>query len=193
MAILKPNPLIGALEGAVGDLVFAKTKDGRVRVQHRPIRKAPFRSGELLRQACIRGGNEYVARVRRQPDQYAVYQNAARITGKRACDLARSDFLCPPAVGDIDVSGYNGTPGQSIAVQATDDFGVVSVSVVISDVAGVVIEQGPAELDETTDRWRYTTTVPVATGQTIVVHVSAADRPGNVVTKAVDHALLAAR
>ena len=126
MAMLKPNPLIGLIEGTVGDLVFAQTKDGRVRVQHRPVRRTPSTPGELKGQAFITAANQYVARVRREPVQYAIYQNAARIKGKRACDLARSDYLSPPIIHDIDVSRYTGAAGQAIGVQAIDDFEVVA-------------------------------------------------------------------
>jgi hypothetical protein len=169
--MLKPNPLIGLIEGAVGDLVFAHTKDGRIRVQHRPVRKAPFRAGELKRQASVAAANRYVTRVRQSPEEYAVYQNAARITGKRACDLARCDCLCAPTIKDIDVSQYTGTPGQIVLVEATDDFEVLSVGIVISDAAGLVLEQGPAALDQTLGRWVYKVSVAVATGQTVVIHV----------------------
>jgi hypothetical protein len=40
---------------------------------------------------------------------------------------------------DIDVSTYAGAPGQLILVQASDDMGVVSVHVRISDLQGVLL------------------------------------------------------
>ena len=40
MGMLTFNPVIGFLNGKVGDLVFVHTKDGRIRVQHRPVRRA---------------------------------------------------------------------------------------------------------------------------------------------------------
>ena len=45
MAMLDPNTVIGILQGKVGDLVFVRTKDGRVIVRHRPVRKAEFTAG----------------------------------------------------------------------------------------------------------------------------------------------------
>ena len=37
MAILDPNTLIGIIQGKIGDLVFVRTKDGKVIVRRRPV------------------------------------------------------------------------------------------------------------------------------------------------------------
>ena len=189
MGMLTPNPVIGFLNGKVGDLVFVHTKDGRIRVQHRPVRRAGFSAGELKGQALLAAANRYVHDVRQDPERYADYQNAARVIGKRACDLAKADFIHPPAVRDVDFSAYSGQAGQPIVIEATDDFGVVEVLVSLNEIAGGAIEEGAASLDQASGRWIYKAQMAVRPGQTIVVQVSAVDRPGNVATKSVDHAL----
>ena len=38
MATLDPNTLIGILQGKLGNLVFVRTKEGKIIVRHRPVR-----------------------------------------------------------------------------------------------------------------------------------------------------------
>ena len=101
---------------------------------------------------------------------------------KPAFALAVGDFLKAPVVGAIDLSGYAGKSGGKIAIVATDDVGVAGVSVVIRNtVDSTVIEQGVA-LEEA-GKWRYTATADAPAGASIVVEVTASDRPGNKAVK----------
>ena len=101
MAMLDPNTVIGILQGKIGDLVFVRTKDGRVIVRHRPVRKARFTVGELAGQSLLAQANVYARRIRQEPDQYALYQRAAGLNGKRACDLVKADFYHSPVINDV--------------------------------------------------------------------------------------------
>jgi len=190
MATLTPNSLIGILHGKLGDLVLVRSKDGRVWVRHRPIRQAAITSGELKGQALLAAANRYVREIRQQPAQYAIYHNAARLAGKRDCDLARADFCHAPIIEDIDLSAYHGAAGETIRVQARDDFEVIAVEVVVSDTDGMLLEQGAAVRDLSSGRWIYVVQATLsAANRMVVVDVQAADRAGNVVSKRVDHAL----
>jgi hypothetical protein len=190
MGKLDPNSVIGILRGKIGDLVFAETTAGKVIVRHKPKREAPFRIGELANQSLFAQASAYVKRIRPQPDLYAPYQQAAKSSGKRACDLANADFRHPPVIEDVDVSAYQGQPGQVIGVRVTDDFEVVAVHVVIAGLDGAMIEQGAAALDRESGLWLYSTRATLEGGQTVAVHVNAADRAGNVVTKSIDQAIV---
>jgi hypothetical protein len=189
MGLLQPNPTIGTLHGTVGDLVFARTQDGQVQVRHRPVRRVDFKPGELANQSQFKLAAAYVKRVRAQPELYAVYEQAALIARKRACNLAHADLRHPPVIEDIDLSAYAGLPGQIIRVRAVDDFGVERIAVVISALDGAVLEQGDASPAENATVWVYAAQAAVPVGQTVVVKVTATDRPGNKVTKTFDHAL----
>jgi hypothetical protein len=54
------------------------------------------------------------------------------------------------------------------------------------------IEQGTVVLDEAAGQWVYAAQVPVVANQTVVIHVTATDRPGNMASKTVHHALISA-
>jgi hypothetical protein len=189
MATLTPNTLIGVIHGKIGNLVFVRRKDGKVFVRHRPIRRAPPSEAELVTRHRLIESNRYVQRTKQQADVYALYQAAAKASGKRACDLARADFNHPPAIHDVDLSAYTGKTGDTIRIDAADDFGVDLVLLTITQLDGALIEHGAAVRQENDSKWVYTVQAAVTQGQTVVIHVKAWDRTGNMVTKTVHRAI----
>ena len=79
---------------------------------------------------------------------------------------------------DIDASAWNGAVGQVIRVKAIDDVQVTQVTVVITDNADVVLEQGQAVRETDSLWWSYTTTATAPAESRIVV--SARDLPGHI-------------
>ena len=189
MAKLDANEIIGLLHGKLGGLIFSRTQDGQIQVRRRPVRRAAFREGELTNQDTFAQAIAYVAAARQEPELYTPYQQAGKLKGKRACDLAHSDFRNPPVITDIDLSAYTGSPGQRILVQAVDDFEVVRLVVTVAKVDHEVIEIGTSAQVPETGAWRYVTQLSAAGLQVVTIHVTAFDRPGNAVTRSVDHAL----
>jgi len=190
MATLIPNSLVGILHGKLGNLVFVRGKDGRIWVRHRPVRQASITPGELKGQGLLAAANRYVGEIRQQPERYAIYRSAARLAGKRDCDLAKADFFHAPIIEDIDLSAYTGAAGEAIRVQARDDFEVMAVEVAVSDIGGIPLEQGSAMLDAQSGRWIYVTQGGVSSAQSIVVvAANASDRAGKIARKRVDHAV----
>jgi len=77
---------------------------------------------------------------------------------------------------------YTGQVGQKIGIRAHDDFALAGVAVVIRKADGAVLEQGPTTLSSDSV-WAYTTTAALPTGQTVMIKVTATDRPGHKTTK----------
>ena len=93
--------------------------------------------------------------------------------------VAVRDFLRPPNVRDINVSGYTGKPGEDIVIRAVDDCEVVSVHIALAN-DGVLVEEGEAVRHPyNATLWRYTTTEENEIPGT-VIEAQASDRPGNV-------------
>jgi hypothetical protein len=134
MAMLDPNTVIGILQGKIGDLVFVRAKTGKVIVRHWPVRRTHSTAGELAGQSLLAQANVYVRRIRQEPDQYALYQRAGSLNGKRACDLAKADFYHPPVINDVDLSGCAGNTWEIIRVEAVDDFGLTTVMLTIRSI-----------------------------------------------------------
>lgn len=191
VAKLHPNNIIGILHGKVGDLIFVRRKNGSIHVRRLPVRKADFTAGEVASQNDFRQAAAYVRRTKLEPEQYAPYEAEGKITGKRACDLAHADFRCSPQIQDIDLSGYTGKAGELIDVEAVDNFEVAAVLLTIVGADGVLIEHGPALIQRAPAPWLYTTQATVPISQTVMIHVTAVDRPGNSVIKAVHYPVIA--
>jgi hypothetical protein len=116
-------------------------------------------------------------------EKRAVYDAASKAKGIAAFALTVGDFLNAPAVDEIGLSGYTGKAGETIRIQASDDFEATGVAVGITDPSGAVLEQGPATRAGADAAWTYQTTVNLPVGQQVSIEVTAADRPGHKTTK----------
>ena len=125
MGMLEPNTIVGIFNGKVGNLVLARMPDGRVIVRRPPVRHAGFTGPELVTQSGFKAAVAYVDRIRRQPAEYGVYQAAARLKGKRACDLANADFRARSRMIDVDEKKDRGDAmtGAPSAIGAGTDIG----------------------------------------------------------------------
>lgn len=187
MANITPNPAAGQLSGTVGDLVFVRQKNGKVIVRHRPERKTDKKPGEIANQQGFVRAVAYAKAVwNGAPELQAKYKTAARQQGRQGFHLAKSDFRLPPKIGDVDLSGFLGNPGDVIRVVATDDFAVKDVLLVLRRLSGELIEQGAAVLEEGT--WSYRAQTQMPAGETITMEAIAVDYPGHTASKRLDHA-----
>src|SRR6266542_881060 len=113
MGLTKPNPLV-AITGQIGDLYIAKQGD-KYYVKRMPTREPhPATEAQKPGQQNLAAANRYWRSVKTQPELKAVYVLAGRLRSKRAVDVAKSDFMNPPAVTKIDLTGYLGAPAGTI-------------------------------------------------------------------------------
>ncbi len=186
MANVIPNPAAGQFSGTMGDLVFARLKNGKVIVRHRPVRRTAKKLGEAANQNDFIRAVAYAKAVwESQPDLQAKYQAAAKLQGRQGFQLAKADFRLPPKIGDVDLSGYHGNAGELIRVAAADDFEVKEVIIVLRRLSGEIIEQGSARHDQ--GAWIYQAQTQVAAGQTVTEEAIAVDYPGHTGSKRLDH------
>ena len=190
MPKVRPNPSVGALQGKLGGLIYAIRADGEVIVRRAPDYHPEPTPARRANQSRFAQATLYVEGLKAQPERYAAYKRAAKAKQKRACNLAMADYLRPPAIQEIDPSAYAGFAGQAIRVQATDDFEVSHVEVLIKSESGVVLEQGVAALDDANaGQWLYRTMADVSPGQTVTIEATALDRAGNRAAKTLRHSL----
>ena len=178
MARVKLNPLLDQISGAVGDLVFRRSPRGVVIARKPDAPTAEPSEAQLAHRARFRRATAYGRSVMADPEAKAFYDALAQSRRQPVFSLTVADFFHAPTVDAVDVSAYTGTTGDAIAVEATDDVGVVRVEVVLADGAGAVLEAGEAVPDG--GRWVYTAQTDVASGTTVEVRVTATDRPGGV-------------
>jgi hypothetical protein len=167
----------------VGGLVYVHRADGTVIVRRAPRSHAPFTAAQKASQSRFAKAVRWLREIKTVPELYAPYRVAARISRKRACDIAMADFMHPPEVRDVDVSEFTGNAGQIIRVCALDDVAVGSVTVVLKDLNDSAIESGAAIPDPNGTLWTYVTQTRCAGIDAVAVEVTAVDRPGNSVAK----------
>jgi hypothetical protein len=186
MAQVKMNPVFVEMKGKVGDLVFKQYGDALVMARmpsgngHEPT-PAQMEVRERFCEAALYGKLALAQAAVRE-----AYLAAARERGKPLTSVAIADFFNAPVVDKLDASGYSGRPGETIVIQAHDDFEVVGVAVSICDAGGQAVENGTATQDPpNSGRWIYTTTQTVSDVTGAQVTATASDRPGNVGTRTV--------
>ncbi len=183
MAKVKLNPVLEAIQGKVGDLVFKQFHHEEI------VCRMPDRTGieptanQVAQQDRFRLAVLYGNAVMMDPEAKEIYADVADRRAQSVFAVTVGDFLNPPAVDEIDLASYSGKTGEKIRIRASDDVEVRGVTVVIRDQGGAVIEQGAATLTMGTATWSYTTTTNLTQGQAVSIEVSATDRPGHKSTR----------
>ena len=183
MAKIKLNPVMEAMRGSIGDLVFRRFGE-EVVVGRKPDPSVhPPTPGQQAVRERFRLAAVYGKTVLADPATKAVYAAAAKGKGLPVFALTIADFFNEPAVDEIDLSAYSGQRGESIRIRASDDVEVTGVEANIRGTNGEVFEHGPAVRGVNDSIWTYTTTANVPAGQAVSIEVTASDRPGHKTTK----------
>jgi hypothetical protein len=188
MALVTVNELlILSMKGQLGNVVVYPHpfKPGICIMRGKGSRTKGFTAAELHAQEQFKRANAYAEASQTDPAYHAAHE----VTHRTAFNLAMANFLNVPVVQDIDCSGYTGQAGETIQIQAVDDFDVSEVRVRILSLSGPELEKGSAVRQATSKAgWTYLATTNIAPGQTVVVEVTALDLPGNKTIKTADHA-----
>jgi tRNA nucleotidyltransferase (CCA-adding enzyme) len=181
MAQAELHPVFNGLTGRIDGMVFRRLR-GKTVIAQRPQTRAreisPAQAAQRERFALAR---EYARRVLADPWQRRMYDKLAQERNRRADLLLVSDYLTPPVVEDIDVSGYQRQPDGLIRILADDDIEVVMVDVTIETAAGVVVERGSAA--KAHGVWCYRVTSVAPAEASLTMRITAWDRPGHTATK----------
>ncbi len=168
------------LSGVLGEQVTLDKVNGRVVAKNRPERKqGPLSQKQTVHRVKFQTATQYAKNVMEKPEVKAMYE-AGRPEGVRsAFNAAFRDFLRPPRVLAINTRDYTGKAGETLKVDAIDDFKVVKVKVEIRDGSGALLEKGDATAGELIPSWFYTAKKenPMLAGTTI--EATAFDFAGN--------------
>ena len=180
MAKIKFNGLVSEVRGGVGGLVVRK-KGSKFTLSDKPDMSEVVPSQAQLGVRKMFGrAVAYGKTVMADPARLAFYEGLAEQKEMPAFSLCVGDYLNPPTMDDLDLSGYKGQVGDQILITTHDDIGVVKVRVELTRTDGSNIESGEAiELGAGSGNWAYIVTAPVATGTDIFIEAQAFDRPGS--------------
>lgn len=183
MAKVQNNLVVHGLSGMLGkQVVVRRQKNGGYVMAAAPKRYTQLSAAQMEHQDRFRQAILYAKSAQSSPE----YKDLAKARGQSAYNVAVADFLHPPEIQRIDIAGYNGAPGQQIAITAVDDVKVKEVGVLIAADDGTLVEKGSAQLSpQNGSQWIYTTTATAPTASVKIV-VDVADLAGQV-TEETEH------
>lgn len=179
VAKIRNNVLLHGVSGMIGkQLVIRRGKDGRgvlavppTVAEDREMSPKQKEHQERFRQAIL-----YAKGAQAKPE----YRKVADARGVSAFNVATADFFHPPEIREIDLDGYHGAVGDTIAIVAVDDIKVAEVGILLTDDSDNIIEKGKAVVSAADPhRWVYTAT-HAAPSASVKVVVDVADLAGQV-------------
>jgi hypothetical protein len=174
------NSALKGISGGIDNWVYRQRK-GQTVICRRPIVTSDPTESQLAVRERFRQGASYARMVLADPVRRAVYEPIAKAKGLSLFTVTLTDFLKPPTVDAIDLTGYHGMVGDVIRVQTSDYAGVTAVSIAIRAPDLTVREEGAAVLEF--GAWVYTATTLRIAGETVTISATAVDRPGHTGTK----------
>ncbi len=177
MAKVRNNVVVRGLSGSFGDQMVIKIdKAGRTIISNKP-EFDENRTFTPAQQAQHERFSEARAYAKNAKD-LEVYAQKAEGTPQSPTNIAMADWFHAPEIKEIDLSAWTGLAGQTIRIRAMDDVKVTEVTVVITNEADAVMEEGTAVEGENA-WWTYTTHEDLD-GMVPKVLVSVKDLPGHI-------------
>jgi hypothetical protein len=189
MAISYNNVITKHFRGRVGDVVLRWVAGKSVMSKRPDCSKVVKSAAQLANQARFAKASKYSKAVKNDPQRSKDYsEKKKKMKYKDVYHAAMSDCLTKPRVQKVDLVSYRGLKGNIIRISAWDKFRVETVSVMIMNKMGQLIEKGPAvaRMYSGNREWDYIATTENVdyTGGKVIVLVT--DKPGNVVQADVD-------
>lgn len=179
MAKTKDNIFMFGHSGTIGRQMTLSLKAGDTIIgKKRGSSSIPSTPEQLEIQDRFKLSSIYAQAAIRVPETKAAYAAKAKI-GQSAFNVAFADAFTPPEIKSINRAGYSGHVGDTIVIRAVDYFKVVAVHVKISNVAGVVLEEGNAILQANGLDWKYTATTVINSLFGCKITATAIDLPAN--------------
>jgi hypothetical protein len=189
MAISYDNVITKHFHGRIGDVVLRWVAGKSVMSKRPDCSKVVKSAAQLANQAKFAKASKYSKAVKNDPQLSGDYsEKKKKMKYKDVYHAAMSDFMTKPKVQKVDLVSYRGQQGNVIRISAWDKFRVETVSVMILNKMGQLIEKGPAVASSFSGNreWDYIATVENADYKSCHILVRVKDHPGNVVESEVD-------
>jgi DUF917 family protein len=189
MAISFKNVITRMYSGRVGDIVF-RNYGGKSVMSKRPDCSKVVRSETQLKNQAKFAKDVKISKAVKNDPQLAKFysEKKKKMKYKDVYHAAMSDCMTIPKVQKVNLKTYRGLQGNVIRISALDKFRVETVSVMIMNKTGQLIESGPAvaRIYSGNREWDYTTTAENVDYKSCRVLVRVTDRRGNVVQQDLD-------
>ena len=180
MAKTQLNSALKGISGGIDDWVYREVR-GKTVISRRATFGGEPTPAQLAVRERFRQASSYAKMVLANPVLLAPYEPIAKAKGLSLFTIILTDYLKPPVVDHIDLSGYHGLVGDPIRIRASEYVGVTAVNVAIRAPDLTVREEGAAVF--LLGVWVYTATTLRVAAETVTITATALDRPGNTGTK----------
>lgn len=171
------NALTSGCSGKFGDQLVVRHRFSKeIICQYGHATK--WSEAQDMQRAKFRMAGRYATKVKLKPELKARYDDA-RTNGNNFRNVAMRDFFNPPDIKEVEINGYNGSPGRYILITAEDDFMIDAVSVCIYDSHNNLVEKGVAVQLIGNRLYGYTTTAQCMDPEGCRIEITAKDMPGN--------------
>jgi hypothetical protein len=183
MSIVNENPLLEGASGKFANVLVYRRVRGKVIMAKKPKPSTTVTEKQLDVRKSFKKAAGYSKRQLAKPEVKRLYAEGITAKKHNAHLVAMSDYLNAPEIAPVNLTAYTGAVGQTIMIDASDDFRVAAVTVAIQGPDGVQIEAGAARPpDGLSDDWSYVTTAENATIAGTKVLVTVSDYAGNTTT-----------
>jgi DUF917 family protein len=189
MAISFKNMITRMYSGRVGDIVLRNYGGKSVMAKRPDCSKVVKSPAQLENQKRFAKAAKISKAVKNDPQRAKFYsEKRKKMKYKDVYHAAMSDCMTKPKVQKVDLTTYRGQPGNVIRISAWDKFRVETVSVMILNDKGLLVERGlaVARMFSGNQEWDYTATAENVDYKSCRILVRVKDRPGNVVEAEVD-------
>jgi hypothetical protein len=183
MAKSKNNVVTYGLSGKIGMLVFRQI-GGETIVSTMPEQSSEPTKKQLKHRKHFQRAVLYGTTAIESPETKELYEAAAAKKGRKPFNVAVADFFHAPDINSVDISEYSGNVGDTIRIEATDDFLVKSVKIRIINANGALVEEGEAT-QSIGMLWIYSATQGNENIDGYKIIVTASDLPGNLTEEVV--------
>lgn len=179
MAQARENILTRGLSGTVARMLTFRQLAGKTIVgKLRGPSSVPPTDKMVAVRDKFQSSIAYAKGAIKDPAVKALYKAAAK-TGQSAFNVAMVDAYEAPRVNSINTDSYHGAAGDTILVNATDDFKVTGVTVSVHNAAGDLVEEGVAVMQINESDWLFTAAQANAAPAGSKITAVAKDLPGN--------------
>src|SRR5690242_15390083 len=105
MAKVDPNSLTAGISGSIGDLTIVRKKNGSIYLRRKSTKKPKQTPAREKQRARLGHASAYASAALADPAKKAIYEAAAKATGQSAQNLAVRDYMHPPVIEEIELSG----------------------------------------------------------------------------------------
>jgi len=178
--INKDNILTEGYSGRIGNLIFRRWGKKTVismvpDYSHRKWSKAQKENRKRFRNAMA-----YSRKTLADPEMRKYYRKRAKGM-QTVWNVAVADYMKKPEIRKVDLSGYRGRKGDTIRINAHDNYRVAAVIVTILNAQGFEVESGVAVEMLSQGCWIYKVMAPVPGWEKGRIVVRVTDSPGNTV------------